>query len=379
MLDALLSAVQALGNVVDTPGSVARGLVSGNPSRALAGILDPSQRVYGSEITGDPYSGFAVDLALDPLNLLGGIGLLKGTRAAKLAKATNARNAAMRAAGGMPEEIARLTKIVDEAGNPLRTYHGTPEAFGSYDLARADPKALYGKGIYTTADPSVASTYASKGVGPSGEIYYPIAKPEEIGREMRAFYEAAEPLDYSRMTDDDWVKEATYWLNDDGYTEMPDTIRSMFGKRQAPMNVRMQYIDARKPFFPDKMVDPVEALRIKRAHGYKDATGKLMSEAIDPEEAKSIFGGLDVLGDDLLRSYGVSEGHLQRAGYDSIVHTGGKVSGGKPHQVVIALDPSQVYSPWVVPSDVPVRSQSPLLAALAGLNVARAGREVGYG
>jgi hypothetical protein len=46
----LLDALGAIGNVLDTPGSVARGLLAGDPSRAIGGILDPEKRVGGREM-----------------------------------------------------------------------------------------------------------------------------------------------------------------------------------------------------------------------------------------------------------------------------------------------------------------------------------------
>lgn len=107
MWDGLLQALGAAGTVLDTPGSIARGLLSGQAGRAFGGILDPSQRVYSEEWTGDPWSGMAVDMATDPLNLLGGVGLLKTARAAKFAKANNARKAASAAKSGPKLVVAR--------------------------------------------------------------------------------------------------------------------------------------------------------------------------------------------------------------------------------------------------------------------------------
>lgn len=102
LLDALLSAAEAAGNVVDAPAGVVRNLFAGqNP---LPGIFDPKKRATGRDIlkqwgvagenrpgldAGDVGS-FAVETLLDPLNLLG-VGLLgKAFKARKAMKMANA-------------------------------------------------------------------------------------------------------------------------------------------------------------------------------------------------------------------------------------------------------------------------------------------------
>lgn len=82
-LDAILQALGAAGTVLDTPGSVARGALSGQFGRALGGIFDPSQRVYGEEWTGNPWTGAIVDMALDPTAIAGGVAAGLGGKAVK--------------------------------------------------------------------------------------------------------------------------------------------------------------------------------------------------------------------------------------------------------------------------------------------------------
>lgn len=195
------SLLQALGTVVDTPGSVTRGLGSGvvrglrgllgdeeqsqlaarDFGRAFAGIGDPSQRVYGSEWTGDPWSGMAVDMVADPLNVLGGVGLLKGAKAAKLAKANNkaamatlegtgyfdraipaelrgiAENAppgyakAMEGAARMSTRSQMLKKPFAEAVKDAKTMSRDDFVFGPAKTANP-PKPLYGSGVADELD-----------------------------------------------------------------------------------------------------------------------------------------------------------------------------------------------------------------------------------
>src|SRR5690606_8584019 len=55
------------------------------------------------------------------------------------------------------------TQVVDENGEPQVVFHGTPNAFVSFDESLLDPNALYGPGFYFTEDPEVAVGYSQKG------------------------------------------------------------------------------------------------------------------------------------------------------------------------------------------------------------------------
>ena len=130
--DALLEALGFAGDVLDTPGAMLRTAATGN--NPLAAILDTSKRKSGRDVlehygvlgankdgldAGD-VAGTILEMLAVPTNLVGG-GLLKGVgKANKLAKASNARRATLLSHGAMPEEIAKLTKAVDESGKPLR-------------------------------------------------------------------------------------------------------------------------------------------------------------------------------------------------------------------------------------------------------------------
>lgn len=90
-MSALLDALGFVGNVLDTPGSILRGLMAGDPGKAFSGVLDPSQRVSGRDMlqrwgalgeneegldAGD-VGGFLAEMITDPVNLLG-VGALRG-------------------------------------------------------------------------------------------------------------------------------------------------------------------------------------------------------------------------------------------------------------------------------------------------------------
>ena len=116
----------------------------------------------------NPFASFAAELLSDPLNIVGGGLLAKGLKGAKAAKAANAESQALRAMGAMPEEIAKLTKVVDEAGNPLKMYHGTPQhglSVRDLDPAMAGKntgnKGFLGEGVYFSENEPYATLYAN--------------------------------------------------------------------------------------------------------------------------------------------------------------------------------------------------------------------------
>lgn len=125
-MNPLLEALGVVGDVFDTPGSVARGLLSGNAGRAFGGILDPSQRVSGKEMLGQwglinpedeglggEIAGIGASLATDPLMLLSGLGLLKGAKYLRGGRAgLGAEAAAGQAAGQVAEEVSPLLRAM---------------------------------------------------------------------------------------------------------------------------------------------------------------------------------------------------------------------------------------------------------------------------
>lgn len=100
------------------------------------------------------------------------------------------------------------SKVVDAEGNPLPMYHGTSSAgFGAFDTY-ASNYGLMGMGGYFTADPSVASSYTSKGRGESQGVY-------------KAFLSIKNPLDMDGKADISAWKKAFDGVED--YHESGDT------------------------------------------------------------------------------------------------------------------------------------------------------------
>lgn len=107
LANSVLSGVAAVGNVLDTPGSLVRGLLAGEPGRAFGGIFDPDQRVSGRELLQDyglvgpnkpgldsaDVAGFAAEVIADPLVLVSGPGKAL-TKAGQAVAKTGVRDAA---------------------------------------------------------------------------------------------------------------------------------------------------------------------------------------------------------------------------------------------------------------------------------------------
>ena len=437
----LLDALSLAGDVLDTPGAMVRaGLVGENPLEAAInrskrksgrdvlehyGLLGKNTPGLDS---GD-IAGFLAENLLDPTNLLGGglatkafkaLGKAKQTnKAAKItnqavneanlfrdatrakreelrsmapkkakvldvdprvttAAERNAESMAQRANGFMPEEVAKLTKIVDENGKPLRTYHGTKHAFDQYDPAKFDPEALYGNGIYTTSDPLVASEYAAgKGQGPqhlidkfhinrdrANKLHY-MARDEAYKVAPNEFDELWSRLNGSlkpQLTHNEHMNAIDNLMDTlsrmgqltpkaERAIEVAKKARSRAeNARYIPENVRMQFIDARKPLEMEKRYDPKSIAGLTESEtrdlssGSLDTLFDLTSGRLDVREAirPQLPTGERMY--NFLGSKGVRD-----AGFDAIVHTGGQITGGSPHKVTIAFDPSQIYKPYIAP------------------------------
>lgn len=366
MLDALLNAVQALGNVVDTPGSVARGLGSAGVrgvrsllgddeqgrlairdlGRAVLGILDPSQRIYGSEWTGDPITGMVADIATDPLNLVGGVGLLK--TAGKINKTLDANDAA---------RVALATAHRD---------------------AKAYPGMLKG---YMSP-----SYVAAAEAGAKLPTRHPMLKMplSEAAKKAKAMSKDDFVFGPTKVAGDE-IPQATYYradMADDSFELNPTT------------SDVTNYV-------PDEMPEKLQESWNVFASRYPRTAAKYGN--IAEEIASKHQGGFVHPGHSLLAAEGLPylpQGMVTlkpNSGPATIFHEmlhAGQHRLGKFKDFAtradehMALEPSAwrrnietdmakaLYKYGNAVQDVP--SQSPLLAALAGLNIGRAGREVGY-
>src|SRR5689334_6627276 len=117
-----LDLLSGAGYVLDTPGSLVRGLVAGEPGRALGGLLDPSQRVSGDELAGNLGMGeglgrTAVGFGADVLsNMAAGIpiGLAGRALAGRVLSKASPEVAAAPKALKVAEELSPYQKAISE-------------------------------------------------------------------------------------------------------------------------------------------------------------------------------------------------------------------------------------------------------------------------
>jgi len=215
---------------------------------------------------------------------------------------------------------------------PTRVYHGTPQAFGEFKMSTADPGALYGPGLYFTEEPKVAGGYA---------LHRQQTAPLSVERPT-----AQEAQDYfSRVWDQPGevveTKPGTFTLRP--YAESG--------------NIRPAHLDIRKPFDaddfpPDDFVTRL-ATTLDQRHG-AGTSDYAMEKLEQAEETMNLTGDMvyrifaQFAADEQGKPIGKAALNeaLQALGYDGITHTGGAITGTKPHRVWIAFSPKQVVSPF---------------------------------
>lgn len=334
----LLQALGFLGSVVDTPGSIARGLLAGDPDRAFGGILDPERRVTGRQLlekagilsakgedegfgAGD-IAGIGAEMATDPLNFVGGALLRRLFGLRHAAKESNLAREALLAKGAMPEEAAALTKAVDETGRPIKLYHGTAGSFETKDWLPSDMNNAKGPGYYLT--------------------------PQK---------------DYAQMMADAAQESAEY----EGKAGLA--------------NVREHYMDTRKPFMAEEFLPYHKVKEIEQAAGpdsfhYLSNYDKAQLARGPDYVPRGIFDkGGTVQGHNILDAMGPKNYHpvLKKLGYDAII--GINENDIMPLMEYVAHSPSQLYAPYIAPAFQRPPRVSPLLGALFAQNALR-GSEV---
>lgn len=183
--------LEALGNVLDTPGSFVRGVLAGEPGRAFSGILDPSQRVSGRDLlenyglavpnqeglfnsVGDflgDVGGFGLEIATDPLSYFG--------------------LSALTQAGKGAQKTGKLAQLTNQAGRSARSY-SAPIRAGYSGLG-----SMFGKPVWTGEK---AADFAAKYLDPAAEaVKYGKWSPV---RPLRGLFSAA-----AGDTSDPWLQK----------------------------------------------------------------------------------------------------------------------------------------------------------------------------
>ena len=177
-----LGGLGTIGNVLDTPGSVIRGLLAGKTDRAFSGIFDWDKRVSGSELIGkDPnkfsWGGLGVEVLTDPLTFLT-FGSLTG--AGKLAQTAGKLAPRVKAAQVFGRDTAklaeRLAKVEGKLNTPLAFKPGlSPTLSGQ---AVRGQRSLVSAGIpFTDLNVTlVKGTRAFEGLDKAGAALSPLGR-----------------------------------------------------------------------------------------------------------------------------------------------------------------------------------------------------------
>ena len=310
-------------------------------------------------------------------------------------------------------EVVKFVKhpvaaAVSTTPKPKRLYHGTSHAYaGKPDFGRLNPDDWV-HGYFTTENPKVASGYSKGTGGGIPKNYVPNAEMEQV--EQATMAKLRDSGTFER-----WRKLVAAG-GDDLTFEPTDSIRHAFREAQytgdvGPVvrelesiemhegldfskeldiltepynpNVRMQYLDVRKPFDLEKeyrwselkegktkakLQHPLEAVK------YDDPVEEAMEKWVEPPpigSSKQVTGQeiVDELGwargpNEPTKAAAVTAG-LRDLGFDSLTHRGGLGGGRTQHQVHVAFGPEQIYSPWIAPELRPVpKASKAVLAAL---------------
>jgi hypothetical protein len=281
------------------------------------------------------------------------------------------------------------SKVADANGNPTQLYHGTNRAgFDAFKKDILNPNSLYGSGVYTTDDPSVASGYAKEGGARGSYDREDLRKYYAPGNIVKGYASLDKVLQFHEHPDGRWEVQVQA-VDKDGnpkpferprwHSTAPDVdeVNKKLGGSQA---VYPLFASIEKPFDVDGEFTREEAERI---FGKYNKTGWVDRAFKDDAGVKERLGtsknGTPTVSGELLYEYGKkafddysynplidSEDEdpretdlpsndaqsaqdqvnhlLKEAGYDGIKHTGGKITKGNKHNVWISFDPTKIKS-----------------------------------
>jgi len=354
----------ALGNVVGgAAGSAARGLGAGH------------RAIKAAEYAGDIAAQTAFDPTTPAIQPLGDLALrgvgagIRGTRSL----AGRAGEALVRSADDVPEGVQRLGSGVSPEES-RRFYHGTAGEFGRPDPGKFDEDGLFGPGYYLTSDPRVAGSYAETRGGriPVDNPYTTWSKEAIQAGIDRAYKELEDPsLDFGTSRDimddldlleaarDDLVLPSPRSGPNVRAIDVPKNLNLLDLDKPVTADQAQRVIDAtRKAGFPDSADELQAHIDMKREAIRRESTYRQPTS--DPNIAYDTGQELHeelayrlnedyqtVVDTDLYSDKPGANRLLRDAGYDGMVHTGGKRvplqdADGKPieHDVTIVFPES---------------------------------------
>ncbi len=244
----------------------------------------------------------------------------------------------------LPESMMRTPE-----GVLKRFLHGTASPYPDFDMRYSGGGAggdLYGPGIYMTENPEVARGYSySQGLKRTVTDPAEIAKIYTPGSIHPAYGGGQDKvIRFYPGKEGAWSVEVQ--AVDQQGNPLPGPASFLRRHMTAPEvptqpNTRPVYANLTRPFDLDKNMLRPSAMRLFETAGLDETA---VNAILDPRERsfsqETVYRTLTrALGGDKALVNRI----LQKHGYDGIVHTGGAVTGGDPHQVAIAFSPDQVY------------------------------------
>lgn len=412
LLEAILSGVGTVGELLDAPGGYVRGALAGDLGERRSGreMLE-SWGVLGENEEGldaGDVLGFGADMLLDPLNLLSGgtLGAMKAANkgidaanaVSKANAASNARSLSMRMAGAMPEEVVPLSQA------NIGQYAVKPGMEGDLVRAMTDPDRLSAakagwaaeqvqsaksplrEALSMANDPSNArwspgieevwAPYLDRVPGPTPYFH---GTPRQ-GVEATNFN-----LDRAgSTTDSGWYGRGGYFA--DSPVDSDDYTHNRAG--DVTGSIIKAFLDVRNPYRPQAH----EARGMLKQMLGEYGTDRFHGIPINSDDALDEYAGVSSIGDllrmgenpedlvpwltdpDLVRPEDLSAAitdTLKARGHDGVFVPPGK-GGASDIPEYVVFDSRQIHSPYVAPAlrNVdPLRDRhdiSPVLAAMIG-------------
>jgi hypothetical protein len=258
---------------------------------------------------------------------------------------------------GLPGPKGRLFDALSKVQGKL--YHGTGTTFDDFSKDKFSTGAggdLYGKGIYLTDNPEVASTYArrptsSRSTEPRPALIQQLYSLQDTDPKT---YETIRPFVDSWVTSTGPQYSAASTIS--AWHALDDEIRRLGIILNPGPNVRIQRLFSAKPFDVEDIPHPADARAIMdsleqklgpRTQPNDKDWGRLIPEFLN-STYKSLTGSGDYDSAAIQFLVNRHPEALQSAGFDSIRYPGGAVSGGQYHNAYVAPDPCQVLPQYPI-------------------------------
>lgn len=229
------------------------------------------------------------------------------------------------------------TKVVDEKGKPTRVFHGTNAIFEEFDPKFADPGAFYGKGFYFTDSGEVASQYPLTKGAPYGVTQ--TAENVKI-----AYLNIKKPFDMDKYyTAADFPSEFRPLFEAVGTANKKMSGNVIYTLVNSEALPAIKYKDSGDIFIGRPGIPQKEIARDPFLNAFRSILSSSPSK-VNKEYTDGWYFGKQFT-ETKISSPGDFQSFLKKSGFDGITHIGGKIMGDRKHRVWIAFDADQIVYP----------------------------------